>query len=133
MRQKARKNKKAIKRLWIIILLVLFLTILIILFSKFFWIRKPLFISPVTTNSRKQTEGLERLFSNVKIEFLSISLNSDTSYSIELQDRSKIILSSKKDIQRQISSLQPILKLLTIEGRRFEVLDFRFDKPVIKY
>ncbi len=53
------------------------------------------------------------------------------SFVIQLENDAEIVLSAKKDLSSQISSLQFILQRLTMEGRRFSRLDLTFDKPVI--
>jgi hypothetical protein len=50
-----------------------------------------------------------------------------------LIDNGEVILSSKKDIGSQLSSLQLMLARLTIEGKKLKVLDFRFDNPVVSF
>ncbi len=48
---------------------------------------------------------------------------------ITLDNGSSILLSSQKDLQKQLTSLQLTLSQLTIEGKQFKKLDFRFEKP----
>jgi len=43
------------------------------------------------------------------------------------------MISSKKNIDEQISSLQRILRELTIDDRPFKSIDFRFEKPVVEF
>ncbi len=54
-------------------------------------------------------------------------------YIITLETKQQVIVTKKKDIGEQISSLQVILPRLTMEGRDFRKLDLRFDKPVVTY
>ena len=44
-----------------------------------------------------------------------------------------VILTTSKDIAQQIDSLQLTIRQLTMEGKEFHRLDFRYDKPVISY
>jgi hypothetical protein len=89
---------------------------------------KPLWIKDIKT--------LEKLKKNLKeenITYLKIERENDLSYRIAIKDNGIVFISEKKDLAIQIDSLQLILNRLTIEGKRFKILDFRFDKPVITY
>ena len=74
---------------------------------------------------------LKKALLEAHIQFSSISAMSDASYSVMLENGEEILFSTKKSFTGQISSLQLILSRLTIEGKRFALLDVRFDKPVI--
>lgn len=50
-----------------------------------------------------------------------------------LKDNQEILFSTSKSLESQTSSLQLVLSRLTIEGKRFTKIDFRFDKPVIVF
>jgi hypothetical protein len=130
-RPKGRQSKK--KRLLILVLLAIFLTALSILLFLSHLTKKTLYISPVTKDSSQEAKKIETLLIDVQIAFASISLQADSSYLVMLEDGGEVIISLKKDIKKQIASLQPILKQLTIEGRKFNRIDFRFDKPLVVY
>jgi len=121
------------KRPLVFVLILLCLIGLIILVTLPFFTKKALFISPVTRNSNQDAKKIETLLINAQISFTSISLTTNSSYIVKLQDGGEAVLSLKKDVEAQITSLQPILKQLTIEGRRFNRIDFRFDKPLVVY
>jgi|SRR6185369_1725973 len=74
---------------------------------------------------------IKKSVTDQKMEVSSVK-REGSSYVIILKDNSQIILSSEKDINSQISSLQFILSRLTMEGKLFTQLDLRFDKPVVK-
>lgn len=63
----------------------------------------------------------------------NIQVHSDTTASLFIDTDEQVILSLQKDLATQIASLQLTIAHLTIDGRRFRLLDFRFDKPVISY
>lgn len=50
-----------------------------------------------------------------------------------MSDGSFVIFDSKNDLDYQLSSLQIIRNRFRIEGRKFEYLDLRFQKPVVKF
>lgn len=110
---------------------LLLLGVAIILFFILPKDQKQRFISPIV---RKDLGiwNIEKKLLDANISFSSIHSFS-SSYLVKLFDGEEIIFSSQKNIDEQISSLQPIIKQLTIEGRKFKKLDFRFDKPVIYF
>src|SRR3989344_4240852 len=93
--------------------------------------RKPLFISPIG----KVNMGLvplEKILKDNNISYSKVTL-SDDSYLVNISDNGQVRLSQYKDIGKQISSLQRMLIQLTIEGKPFESIDFRFSEPIISF
>lgn len=103
----------------------------------FFYFNKPLFVSPIPKSTKvlpsAAGKDLENLLRTSRISFVSISKTGDLSYTVNLEGGISVFISSKKDLDFQVSSLQAILKQLTIEGRQVKSIDFRFDKPVIAF
>lgn len=134
--QKRRKDKVWIR--WYIVYIIicaLFVSSII-----FFRLPQKLFIkqkmiSPVVQSIVKLDliNELKILLDKNSIGFSSIAIASDSSYLIILKDDSEVFFSSRKSIPSQVSSLQFLLSRLTIEGKRVNRLDFRFDKPIIVY
>lgn len=99
------------------------------------------YISPISSvplptlfNSSLATlKIVENLLYKNKIPFTSISQASGSAILIKMRDGEDVIFSDKKNIDSQISSLQLVLSRLTIEGKRFTSLDFRFDRPIIVF
>jgi len=103
---------------------------------------KSAFVSPIAFSIKEKigvlsggssNKELENLLSQKNIAFSSISVLSDSSYLVKLSTGEEIIFSGTKAMPPQVSSLQLILSRLTIEGKRFVRLDFRFDKPVVTF
>ena len=132
MQRRIIRSQSKKKRLLILVLLAIFLITLGILLFFPRLTKKALFISPVATNSSQDAKKIETLLLEADISFSSISFL-DYYYIVMLSDGGQVILSLKKDIEKQITSLQPILKQLTIEGKKFNRIDFRFDKPLVVY
>lgn len=120
------------KRRFVFVLISLALIILIGLASLPFFAKRDLYISPVTKNS-DDAKKIETLLRDARILFLSISIDEDSSYKVKIEGGGEVVLSLKKDLERQITSLQPILKQLTIDGKKFNRIDFRYDKPLVVY
>lgn len=127
------KSKYKIKTAFIaLFFLIIILAIFEYLYLNFYFGKKT-YISPIAINKTSKVASLETAFSNANISFISVSLNTDNSFEVKLKDGGVVILSSKKDIGSQISSLQLILSRLTIEGKELKTLDFRFDNPVVSF
>jgi hypothetical protein len=93
----------------------------------------PDFLSPLAKTKFQDRARLESSLKKANIKFIKITTQGDLSLLVELSSQEGVIFSSKKDIQSQIASLQLVVKRLTIEGKRFKSLDFRFDKPMITF
>jgi len=76
---------------------------------------------------------VERLFREKNILFSHVLVLSDSSYSVSIPNNGLVRLSSQKNINKQMSSLQRILRELTIEGKQFKIIDFRFEEPIISF
>ena len=99
----------------------------------FFSLSRPLFVSPLAKNINSQNKTLEDLLTSAHVPFASVSKTNDSMYKIILSNGMMVFLDPKKDLNSEVSSLQAILKQLTIEGKEAKSIDFRFDKPVIAF
>ncbi|MCL4418602.1 hypothetical protein M1146_00705 [Patescibacteria group bacterium] len=131
MRQRiVRKNKKIPSRTFVIcIFLIASICIILYLYLSFF--KKPFILSPLGKGNTRDVDIAGLLYKE-NIPFASVSIASDSSFTVNLLGGGEVMLSSKKDITTQISTLQLILKRLTIEGKKIKELDFRFDKTILK-
>ncbi len=98
-----------------------------------FFPKKALFISPLALQKTTHKNEISDLLQESGIVFTSVENAEDSSYLVTLKDGEQVIISKNKNVQNQISSLQLILSRLTIEGKRFRSLDFRYDKPVVSF
>jgi hypothetical protein len=136
-RLKKEKSKYRLK-LFFVVLLVLSVTIVAgeYLLTHFAFGRA-VYISPVAKSNRSglaPSNFLENMLIKNKISYESISVGSDgATYVVNLSNSGEVILSSKKDLGSQLTSLQLILSRLTIEGKKLKKLDFRFDNPVVEF
>ena len=129
--------RKIIRSKILIGFIVFFVFSIIFNVGLFLYIKKKeaKFISPISSNRpisslQLDFKSVENILSKNKIPFTSIT-SSQSAILINLKTGEEVTLSSKKNIDSQISSLQLVLSRLTIEGKRFKSLDFRFDKPII--
>ena len=91
-----------------------------------------MFISPMGENN-VGTYKVEKILKDNSILFLQVLALSDSSYLISILNNGQVRFSSQKDINRQTASLQRILRELTIEGKQFKSIDFRFEEPIILF
>jgi len=134
-RRRLKKERSKYRIRWFFLLL-LFLSLLIMIIEYLFLnfsFGRTTFVSPIAKVNKSKVASLENALERQKIAFVSVSLNSDSSFTVGLKDGGEIILSSKKDLGSQLSSLQLILSRLTIEGKKLKKLDFRFDNPVVSF
>ncbi len=67
------------------------------------------------------------------IAYKSVTVNKQNDIVVELDSSGEAILSPGKDLPTQIASLQVTIAHLTIIGKRFVRLDFRFERPVVLF
>ncbi len=82
----------------------------------------------------QQVDIIRQLQKNAKkknLDLTNIRISDDNNLMASLKNIT-IIMSSNKDIENQLNSLQKITKSFTIE-RNIKIVDFRFDKIVITY
>lgn len=108
------------------------------LITLFFWQRDN-YISPlaevaraaqVANENKKNTDEIKKIMEKSHISLSSIEVAGDT-VTIILTGEEKVLISTKKNLASQVSSLQRILSRFTIEGKRFKQIDLRFDRPII--
>ncbi len=88
-------------------------------------------ISPL--NSTDNLSDFKRKLSEKNISYSEIKENQDLSVQLTLKDGSIVLFSKEKDIEWQVSSLEELLSRLTIENKKPKTIDFRFDKPIVKF
>ncbi len=139
MWKKVREIKKRSKRKnWFLTSVIIFFLCLSALLTYYlpthYFFKKASFISPVPVaigGSNDQIEHIRILLKKNNIAFTTVSAFPEGSFTVTLAGGEEIFFSQQKNIESQISSLQLIVSRLTIEGKRFSRLDFRFDEPVI--
>lgn len=83
--------------------------------------------------SNSDRAKVEKILKDKNILFSQVFVLSDSSYMVNIPNNGQVRLSSQKNIDNQISSLQRILRELTIEGKPFKSIDFRFEEPIVSY
>lgn len=125
---------------FVVYLLVLAIGISFFLYSSLNSSKK--LVSPLPLQKAVQTQftkktgltsqQIEAILKSKNISYVSVNVNSDTIH-ITVDEKSDVLFSSTKNIVEQVTSLQLIVSRLTIEGKRFKRLDFRYNKPVVVF
>lgn len=130
-----RKTRNFLRK--ISISLILFGLTFVSCFSLFWYStsHQTLLISPLGTKDSGNTQNtlivqVQDFCWQQKLSCIQITPQ-DGSILITLSNSAQIILSTQKSITQQLSSLQLTINQLTIEGKQFKKLDFRFDKIVV--
>jgi hypothetical protein len=125
------RRKKHFKRKIVVLILILgILGYVVFSYNTFFLFGRTPFISPI--NNVNPRGYVEKILKKYNIAFSSL-ISSDDSYLINIKDNGQVRISQSKNIDKQISSLQRILIQLTIEGKLFKSIDFRFSEPIISF
>lgn len=107
-------------------------------------LQAPQFLSPVplsnvykkvlaAMNISSQTDELVDLLKKNNFSVISLSSYEKDAFLLKLETGEEAVLSSKKSLAVQLSSLHLILSRLTIEGKRVRRVDLRFNNPVIVF
>jgi hypothetical protein len=102
---------------------------------------RPLYVSPVpfpfsqvvSVTHTPDTKEIEKLLTHNEVAYTNIIQGTDDTYKVIIKGNSEVILTGKKDLSSQVSSLQVILTRLTMEGKQIKSLDMRFNKPVVVF
>lgn len=104
-----------------------------VIITYFIYTNSTTFLNPLAINKNSPKIKIEDKLNEKNIKYIRSSLESGDSLEVELKDGGKIIFSTKKDIEKQVASLQLMLSRLTIEGKRLKILDFRYSNPVVSF
>ncbi len=121
---------------------IFFGTLSILFVSYFLFSGKKILASPlplmkhevkILPNTQDYSSLVRQALDKNSIEYTSVQPAQNNNTLVTLPSNQEIILSNQKDIEQQIASLQLIERQLTIEGKRFHRIDFRYDNPVITF
>jgi hypothetical protein len=135
-RKRLLKKEKIKRKYRTLILFIGFVLIIVSVFELIylnFSFGRVTYISPIAKITASRISILEHEMDLRGIKYSSVNIDNDGSFNINLSDSGEVILSSKKDLRSQLSSLQLILSRLTIEGKKLKVLDFRYNHPVVSF
>lgn len=141
-----KKRKRALRYRRLLIFLAV-LSCFIIVAEMLYLVQRlqaPQFLSPVpltnvykkvlaAMNISSQTNELVDLLKKNNFSVISLLSYEKDAFLLKLETGEEAVLSSKKSLAVQVSSLHLILSRLTIEGKRVRRVDLRFNNPVIVF
>ncbi len=80
-----------------------------------------------------KTGQLLLLFKKNDIAVVSATIYTKDYCVLTLPETIRVLYNDKSDVRTLTSSLQSMMAVFTIEGTKPEEIDFRYDKPVIRY
>lgn len=130
---KREKKEASKKRLGILLVFLGLIGLnLFLVYSAFFEKPKPI-VSPLSKNQVSSSQIVEKKLKESGVLYKSFSTEKDLSYLVKLEGTGEVVIDPGKDLDKQLSSLQLILKQLKIEGKTLKRLDFRYEKPIITF
>ena len=132
MLQNPRRRNSLKKKLTAYISLLIILGLLVSFINLFLQSKNSSYISPLGKSNIDRSR-VEKILKDNNILFSQVLILADSSYGVNIPNNGQVKLSSQKDIKKQITSLQRILRELTIEGKPFKSIDFRFEEPIISF
>lgn len=118
---------------------IFFLTIAAcVCFSLYFLLSGFHIISPLTTlglslDSQQLLAKVQASCSKENISCKNVVIMPDGSIELTLGDVTTVFLSPRKDLEKQLASLQQVASQLTIKGKTLKRVDFRFDNIVVSF
>lgn len=129
-----RKNNKFRKKWYLLNTFLLILSILLGSFLVLSVFRERLGLqSPLANKSQSQIDFLKKSLLDNNLPFSSVERYSEDSYLVKLSDGGEVVISSNKDINIQVRTLQLMVSRLTIEGKAFKRIDLRYINPFIQF
>lgn len=88
----------------------------------------------INPNATYSVSDIRNGLAGVKLDYSRVIVSSSSgSLRADLIDGSQVYFSYEKDIEWQISSLQSIIRRLTIENKLPAVIDLRYNRPIVKF
>lgn len=138
IKRKLRRRTQAGIILFIVILIPPIVGFFIMLFYISYQRQQLIRPIPATTfgnnaisNTLEASDVIREKLAKDHIPLKDIQEASDSAFLVTLEDDSLVVMTDKKNIDEQVSSLQVIYDRLTMEGKRFKRLDLRFDRPIL--
>lgn len=135
MRRRQEKRRKSLRNTVIIIpLIALFLLASLTLPQVYQEITKSnKAYNPTSVISTSSTDDIQVKLHEKNIQFSEMKyLPDESGVYFKVNDTTEVYLSSQKDIEYQISSLQILLSQLTIDSKQAKRIDFRYVRPIVK-
>ena len=78
-------------------------------------------------------EKIKDIYNRKILKITSIDDSNEEYITIKSQERTTVVLSTSQDLEEQAKTLQSVLAKAKIEGKSVLLVDFRFEKLVVRY
>lgn len=78
-------------------------------------------------------EKIQDIFDKKILKITSIDDSNEEYITIKSKEKTTVVLSTTKDLEEQSKTLQSVLAKAKIEGKSVSLVDFRFEKLVVRY
>lgn len=78
-------------------------------------------------------EKIKDIYDKKILKITSINDSNPEFITFKSQEGTTVVLSTSQDLEEQSKTLQSVLAKAKIEGKRVSLVDFRFDKLVVRY
>ena len=101
--------------------------------------KKPGILSPIFGSLRDMLSPttavatVKTLCHEDTIACTNVVLQDPTTIVITLDNGATVYIATQKDLKKQLASLQQVISQLTIKGKQFKTLDFRFDHIIVSF
>ena len=142
-RQKVRHHRASrkvlVKIAFLILPIVLGFIIFFIINFSYLWLpylgfeKNTIIEKPIVKSNLNAELSQELASHNIEFDKIVQSTGSARLYT-QIKDGPTVVFSDSKNADSQVSSLQLILRHLTIEqGKKAKLIDLRFNKPIVKF
>ena len=88
---------------------------------------------PTINTEASVEERIKAVFEDKMLKITSIDDSNDKFVTIKSKEKVTVVISTLKDMEEQAQTLQNVLTKAKIESKSVSLVDFRFDKLVVRY
>lgn len=94
--------------------------------------KKPVIVPIIENEATK--DDIIKAFNKTHLQINDIKNASNSGvFEIKLENGPKVIISSLKDVDEQVALIDSIIRRFTIENKNPNVIDLRYNKPIVKF
>lgn len=138
-----KKTRRLIFTIEVVVILLLFIgTAVTFLGPDFFspetlWnnVREKIVLKTPQENKEIATfeDSIRKLIDKKLLHIITIKRSDKEFYTVKSKEGIDVIIDEKKDLESQVRTLQTVLSKAKIEKKRINLVDFRFEKLVVRY
>lgn len=89
--------------------------------------------TPLAKPGASTEEKIKDIYDKKILKITSIDSSNEEYITIKSQERTTVVLATSQDLEEQAKTLQSVLAKAKIEGKSVLLVDFRFEKLVVRY